>query len=64
MLQTVPFISLSKGTEQPPRTANAASFEAGEEEKSHGATQKNLPDVRLLPKGDLKRFQAGDWIEG
>lgn len=54
----------AKGTEQPPRTANAASFEAGEEEKSHGATQKNLPDIRLLPKGALKRFQAGDWIEG
>lgn len=54
----------AKGTEQPPRTANAASFEAEEEEKSLGATQKNLPDIRLLPKGALKCFQAGDWIEG
>lgn len=52
----------AKGTELPPRTANTASSEKGE--KSLGATQKNLPDIRQLPKEALKHFQAGDWVEG
>lgn len=52
----------AKGTEQPPKTASAASSEAAEEEKSLGATQKNLPDIRLLPEEALKGFQAGGEI--
>lgn len=63
VLQTVPLISLSQ--------RNRSSLQKLQvqpvlkwQRKSLGATQKNLPDIRMLPEEALKGFQAGDWIEG